>query len=309
MLPTEQAAAPPPIPVYPIEEGYRPGRMPTFGDLPPPGSFAALPLPDAPLTDLLRGSEAGLLPVIAPDGRRPWRTYARPFTGDPTLPRIAIVVTGLGMQRDPTEAAINQLPPDVTLAFNPYAETLSVWMGRARQSGHETLLELPVEPEGFPADDPGPLAVLSPLSELENRRRLESTLARGGGYVGVIPAEVGPVTNTPRVLRMVLENLKARGLLYVHLGAPAAVNGNEDVAPPANIVSTVIDDPPYQSAIKARFNHLEDIATAQGFAIGAIRATPVSLYRLSRWLNTLETKGFALAPVSAVMLTEGGDGV
>jgi hypothetical protein len=34
-----------------------------------------------------------------------------------------------------------------------------------------------------------------------------------------------------------------------------------------------------------------------------IRATPVALYRLSRWLDTLGTKGLALAPVSAVMIT------
>jgi polysaccharide deacetylase 2 family uncharacterized protein YibQ len=293
----------PATPDFPVEDGFRPGRTPAYTDLPAPGSLGGTPLPDAPLTDLLRSTESGLLPVIAEDGRMAWRTYARPFTGDPTKPRVAIIVTGLGMIDPATEAAISQTPPDVTLAFSPYASNLALWMGRARQAGHETVLELPTEPLGFPAVDPGPLAVLSIIAELENRKRLDTVLGRAGGYVGVLATAEGRFTDTPQTMRPLLQSLKTRGLLYVHRGDTAAVNANNDVAPPVNRVAVELDQDAFQRAIDSRLAYLEEEARSQGYAVGVIRATPVALYRLSRWLDTLGTKGLALAPVSAVMIT------
>ncbi|WP_307849267.1 divergent polysaccharide deacetylase family protein [Rhodospirillum rubrum] len=303
LLPTEVAVALPRSPSLPLEEGFRPGRTPSYNDLPAPGTFPAPSLGDAPSSDLLRSSEHGLLPVIAADGRMPWRTYARPFTGDATRPRVAIIVTGLGMREAATQAAITRLPPDVTLAFDPYAPTLPAWMGKARQSGHETLLELPVEPTRYPSIDPGPLALLSGLSEIENRSRLETVLGRSGGYVGVLATAAGRFTDTPASLRGLLDALKSRGLLYVHRGSPTAVNVNGDAAPPVNIVTAQIDDTPNQRAIDARFEYLGQVARAQGYAIGVIGASPVALYRLNRWLGALEGEGLVLAPASAVMVT------
>ncbi|WP_051013866.1 divergent polysaccharide deacetylase family protein [Pararhodospirillum photometricum] len=233
----------------------------------------------------------------------PWRTYARPFTGNASAPRIALIVTGLGMRTSATQAAIAQMPPDVTLAFSPYASNLPMWMGRARQMGHETLLEVPTEPVGFPTMDPGALGLITAVSELENRKRLESALASAGGYVGVLATHAGRYTDTPTALRPLLESLKARGLLYVHRGAPRAVNANADVAPPVNIATTVLDNPAFQRAIDERLAGLEDTARAQGFAIGTLSASPLALYRATRWLAGLDARGFALAPVSALVLT------
>ncbi|MCF8478797.1 MAG: divergent polysaccharide deacetylase family protein [Rhodospirillum sp.] len=303
----QPVAAVPEAPPFPVEEGFRPGRIPRYSDLPAPGSQGGTPLSDAPLTDLMRASDSGLLPVIAEDGRMPWRTYARPFTGDPTLPRVAIIIDGLGLRDDATQAAIAQTPPDVTLSFSPYAENLAIWMGRAREAGHETLLDLPVEPLGFPSMDPGPLALLSIIAELENRKRLDAVLGRAGGYVGLIATAAGRFTETPASMRPLLQSLKTRGLLYVQRGDVVGVNANNDLAPPVNRVTVDLDQDPFQRAIDARLTYLEEEARTQGFAIGATGATPVALYRLTRWLETLGTKGLALAPVSAVMLTKERD--
>ena len=39
----------------------------------------------------------------------------------PAKPRIAIVISGLGISAKATAAALAKLPPQVTLAFAPYA--------------------------------------------------------------------------------------------------------------------------------------------------------------------------------------------
>ena len=83
-------------------------------------------------------SPVGLLPVISKDGRTPYQAYARPFQAN-GKPRVALVVGGLGLNASATKAAIERLPPEVTLSFVPYADNLQSWIDQARAQGHEVL--------------------------------------------------------------------------------------------------------------------------------------------------------------------------
>lgn len=78
------------------------------------------PLAKAPDPDLVEASAVGPLPITGTDGRQPWRFYARPFKGTKGRPRIAIVVSDLGLNGMATETAIRSLPGAVSLAFVPY---------------------------------------------------------------------------------------------------------------------------------------------------------------------------------------------
>ena len=93
---------------------------------------------------------------------------------------------GLGLSNAATEAAIQGLPGAVTLAFQPYSDGLQRWIGLARAAGHETLLNLPMEPQDYPQSDPGPQALFTSLSDEQNAQRLEWVLSRVTGYVGVV---------------------------------------------------------------------------------------------------------------------------
>ena len=82
---------------------------------------------------LIEQSDQGPLPRVGEDGRQPWQVYARPFDQNDARPRIAVIVTGLGLSAAATEAAIKLLPGAVTLAFDPYAPGLEAWIVMARQ--------------------------------------------------------------------------------------------------------------------------------------------------------------------------------
>ena len=69
---------------------------------------------------------------------------------------MALIVGGLGLNAVTTRAAIERLPPEVTLSFVPYADNLQSWIDQARAQGHEVMLEMPMEPTGYPDNDPGP---------------------------------------------------------------------------------------------------------------------------------------------------------
>lgn len=295
-------AEPAPIVVAPEPTGPRfpaaplvrdPGPAPTFEAL-PARAEAATPLAPAPDKMLFRQTPDGPLPIIALDGRQPWQVYAHPFQPREGWATLAVVVSGLGMQSEATEAAIQRLPPQVTLAFNPYATGLEKQIKAARDAGHEVLVALPTEPSGYPDRDPGPWGLLTSLDPEENISRLEKVLVRLPGHVGVL-AEEGPFTRSEAHLRPVLGALKDRGLMYVGGG------GGED-GPPHAAVTEIADREPFREAIDARLAFVADSAKKNGRALVVSSASPVALDRLVAFLARLPGQAIRLAPATAVAI-------
>lgn len=299
-----ETTAPPPAVIAPPGAGPAvaalPGQpVPRNPDQPP--SYAALParggeakpLAVAPVEALVRLGRHGPLPVIGRDGRQPWQAYARPFDDIQDRPRLAVLLTGLGLDKDATEAAIAKLPAEVTLAFSPYAGGLDKWIKKARDNGHEVMLMMPAEASGFPARDPGPWGLLSTAGAEENITRLEKVLARAVGYVGVWAPD-GPFVKSAQ-LQPVLAALKERGLLYIGDGA------KDEPKPPALAPLAAIDADAFRDAIDARLAQAAAATPQKGRVVVTAAARPVTLDRLIGFLAKLPDQGIALAPVSAVV--------
>ncbi len=301
-LPTTEVS--PPAPPEMAEPLIPPGgdtlAPPSFAQLPARAAKDVHPLPPGPLRELLRQERNGALPVVA-GGKASWKAYARPFAADPKLPRIAIVVTGLGLSRDATNAAIAKLPPDISLSFSPYAGGLDGWIRKARASGHEVLLDLPLEPPNFPLRDAGPLAVMAHHTSAEAIEHLDDVLAKGNSYVGVAAGLRSPVTASEQWVPL-LHDLKSRGLLFVGDGL---VGVAESDVPPAASVTLVADETPFRVAIDARLTRLVIDAKRDGSALAYVSARPVTFERLIAWAATLSEKGVVLAPASAVVRNAG----
>jgi polysaccharide deacetylase 2 family uncharacterized protein YibQ len=266
--------------------------------LPPGGGLAPAPDPA-----LIEHGRLGPLPVIGPDGREPWRVYARPFDDADERPRIAVVVIGLGWSAAATQTAIQQLPREVTLAFSPYSGNLGQWINLARAAGHETLLHLPMEPVNYPVHDPGPYALLTSLDSAENTDRLEWLLSRFTGYVGVTNHMGSRFTNSAGDLKPILESLKSRGLMFVDSRSSAtsvATKVARDVGLPRAHNNRFVDHEASRQAIDRRLAEIEEIARSTGFAVAIGSPYPVTMERLAAWLPKLERKGIAIAPITAV---------
>ena len=269
-----------------------------FGNIPrlEPGE----PLSGVPDPALI---ERDTLPKVGDDGLLPWQAYARPFDAQDDRPRIAIIITGMGLSRASTDAAIKRLPGPVTLAFDPYAEDLDGWVARARQAGHEVLVSLPMESDEFPLRDPGPYALLTSLDAAENMRRLEFVLGRLPGYVGVISVMGSRFRASEAHLRPVLEALKGRGLMFVDGGA---AKGNlapkiaTEIGLPRAMNNLQLDTVPSRAAIDQRLAELEGIVRKQAVAVAIAAPYPATLERLAAWAATLEAKNLTLAPISAL---------
>lgn len=301
----EQAAAPAPIVVRqepqtgPLQPLPRPvDKPPAYANLPVP-TAKPKPLPPAPADGMTRHSGFGPLPVIASDGRQSWQVYARPFESKETAkPRLAVIVTGLGLDREATDMAIERLPADVTLAFSPYAGALDTWVKKARDAGHEVLLALPVEESGYPARDPGPWGLTTSARPEDNADRLLKVLARTSGYVGVLATD-GPFVKS-RQLAPILAMLKERGLLYVGGGAES------EPRPPTVALAGWLDAELFRDAVESRQKALAAQVRAKGSQAVLTTPRPGSLESMLPWLASLTAEGVQLAPVSALVGPQGG---
>ncbi len=320
--PTKKSSAPivPPKVLRTNAVARAPGEpfMPKAGgEAPPAANFANLnspATPSAPLVDpqkaerFFRKMGNANLPIIAPDGATVAKAYARPFSNEEKRPRLAIVITDLGLSKEATEAAISKLPPEITLAFSPYADRLPEWIKKARAAGHEVMIGLPMEPENFPTRDPGPFGLLSFLAGEENIRRLDTVLGRGTGYVGLLASMGGKFLGETEALKTVFKSIKDRGLLFVDNGlAMRSVTGvvGKEMGLPFAIADVWLDDRAFRTSIDARLFKAEELAKANGKVLVISSPKPVSLERIMAWHATLEGKGVVLAPVSAVVHQEG----
>ncbi|MDX2028049.1 MAG: divergent polysaccharide deacetylase family protein [Alphaproteobacteria bacterium] len=258
----------------------------------------------APDPKVTEDTAEGTLPRIGADGRKPWQVYARPFNTSDRRPRIAIVVTDLGLSRVSTDAAIARLPASVTLAFDAQSPTVGAWSARARQDGHETLLMVPMEPFDYPRSDPGPNTLLTSLPNTDNLERLLWSLRQGSGYVGITTLSGSRFTTTPDKVETVLEAMRKRGLMVFDARvAPhsAVADMAKERQVPVAVSTAQIDQNLTPEAIDATLNQLEQTARLTGRAVGVTGSYPVVLDRLQGWLKQLPQHGIALAPISAMV--------
>ena len=232
-------------------------------------------------------------------------TYAAGFDPSSLRPRVGLLIAGIGMSEADSLAAIKDLPGGVTLAISPYAIDVSHLLDLARINQHEYLLSIPMEPQGYPANDPdGRHALMTSLTPSENLDHLRWALSRFTGYVGVTNA-LGQMrgermSGMPDQFDAVLEKIAVRGLLFVD------ARTGQPVLPYVwnRSVDMVIDHDPVDPAVlDRRLDALSKMALDKGSALGIVSVPrPLTLARVAAWTTTLAARGLALAPVSALML-------
>jgi polysaccharide deacetylase 2 family uncharacterized protein YibQ len=260
-----------------------------------PPKRPAQPLVAAPIAGLSQPGPNGPLPTIAPDGRVPAQAYARPFRPN-GKPRVALIVGGLGLNAVTTRAAIERLPAEVTLSFVPYADGLQGWIDLARAQGHEVMIEIPMEPSGYPNNDPGPQTLLASATPDDITARMTWLLGRATGYFAVTNYLGDRFVTSDNGMAAFLGFLRQHGVAFVDDGSARRRPGAWARAS----ADSIIDETQTPAAIVGRLNALEARAKATGAALGTGFSYPVTVEAAARWTAGLEARGLQLAPASAM---------
>jgi polysaccharide deacetylase 2 family uncharacterized protein YibQ len=260
---------------------------------PPPA-----PLPPEPV---LPAPAAPVVPPAAPVIALPaWQAFAVPVTAK--LPMIAVIIDDMGLDRR-RSARIVALTAPLTISFMTYADHLDDQAAAARARGHELMMHMPMQPisESF---DPGPDVLTDQLPAAELRRRIDHDLDRFQGYVGVNNHMGSRFTADAAGMRIVMEELHQRGLLFIDsltTGKSVGLATARQMDVPAAARDVFLDDVDDETAIVAQLAKAEAEARRTGSAIAIGHPHDNTIAALIRWLPGLAQRGVMLVPVSAVV--------
>lgn len=281
-----------------VTAGYRP-EAPVAVEPVAAGKILVMPAATAATAAAPRAVPAVPAPPAAPEPA--WLRNAV-VTAVPLgrLP-VAIVIDDMGVDRARSER-ITALSASLTLAFLPYARGLEDQIAAARRRGHEILVHMPMQPVG--REDPGPGALNITLDATEIRERLGVALDRAGPVVGINNHMGSRFTVDRDAMRPVLEELQARGLLFLDsrtAGGSVGVRLAQSMSVPYAARDVFLDNDPALAAVEARLAELEAVARRQGHAVAIGHPHDGTITALSAWIPTASARGLALVPVSAIV--------
>jgi polysaccharide deacetylase 2 family uncharacterized protein YibQ len=253
-----------------------------------------------------RPKPAPQIAAAAASEQQTWRRNAVPFRDLVSKPLIAIVIDDVGLDRPHSKRAW-ELPGPLTMSFLPYAKDLREQARAARAHGQELMLHLPMEPGGVA--DPGPNALRVSLSEAELKQRVTTALDSFDGYVGVNNHMGSRFTAYRPGMETVLRQFKARGLLFLDSRTTPSTVGDQvahELGVPSVARNVFLDDDMSLAAVRHKLAETEAVARRQGFAVAIGHPHEATIQALAEWLPGVAGKGFALAPLSAVLRKRNG---
>ena len=269
---------------------------------PPAASPQSAPPPDsAQELAMAHFPPPSALPV-PPKGAQPWQKFAVPAPPTGGKPMIAVIIDDMGVDRKRSERVM-RLPGPLTISLMSYANDPDEQAAEARAHGHELMMHVPMEPLAE-AMDAGPGVLKESLGAEEIRRQFIEDLGNFKGYVGINNHMGSRFTAYAPGMRIVMEELHRRGLLFIDslttehsVGLALA----QKAGVPTAGRNVFLDNLGDFAAVEGQLAKLEDVARKKGAAIAIGHPRDATIDALAAWLPTLQEKGFVLVPVTTVV--------
>lgn len=215
---------------------------------------------------------------------------------------VAIVIDDVGVDYKRSARAIN-LPPEVTLAFLPYAKRVKEQAATAEAKGHELMVHLPMEPLRMTVN-PGDNYLSVTHSDEELQTRIARNLDTFGGYKGVNNHMGSAFTRHAAGIDVLMDVLKERGVYFLDSKtAPDSVA--EKIARRKGVPTThrdvFLDHFETSEKVNAALAQLERTARSSGYAVAIGHPKDVTLTALESWLPTLAEKNIEVIPMSEMV--------
>ncbi|WP_025898986.1 divergent polysaccharide deacetylase family protein [Sneathiella glossodoripedis] len=257
----------------------------------------------APDTDRLASLPPAEIKRAFPEIReKTWQKYALSVTIKSGAPLISIVIDDVGLNSTRLNNLL-ALPKPLTLAFLPYADNLQQQSDLTRESGHEVMLHLPMEPTSS-GTDPGPDALLNDLNISEIRSRTIRNLERFTGYVGVNNHMGSKFTAYDAGMSVVMDEIASRGLLFLDSRTTSDSVGFQMARSrglPTGNRDVFIDNDINVQSILAQLEKAKALAQKNGVAIAIGHPYLETIEALSQWMPKAVEDGFQFVPVSAAL--------
>jgi hypothetical protein len=218
-------------------------------------------------------------------------------------PKMAIVIDDLGGENHISKELLHwNLPITFSiLPFTPHSKTLAL---EAHQRGKEVILHLPMEPHGYPKTKPGEGALLYEMDEEKLLRQLSKDIEAIPYIKGVSNHMGSRLMENPEKLRIILSELKRRGLFFLdNRTTPQTVGLQtaQSIGLRAMERSLFLDHSPSPEEIKEKLERLIQLSLATGKAIGIGHPHPSTLQSIKEIIPKIQEKGIDIVPLSSLM--------
>lgn len=217
--------------------------------------------------------------------------------------RLSIVMDDLG--RDVSTARrLLEIDMPVTFSVLPGTAHAAKVASLAHRGNREVLIHLPMEPQGFPAVNPGDDALLIRQSKKEMRRRLSVYLENVPYAVGGNNHMGSRFTENLEAMTNVLEFLQEQQLFFVDSrtsGQSVGFRLANEMGLPSAGRDVFLDNVQEVGAIRAQFQKLLALAKRNGQAMGICHPYPETLEALRLEAKDLQALEVTVVPVSNLL--------
>jgi len=232
------------------------------------------------------------VPPIAAPTPNPSPT-PRPRPAPDARGRLAILLDDAGQKLDLVQAAA-ALPKEIGFAILPFLPKSTETAEALHGAGHEIWLHLPMEPNNYPADNPGPGAIMMSMSTTELRAAVHAAIDNVPYAVGVNNHMGSKVTSNLKTMTWIMQELKARDLAFIDsrttsrtVAEVAAVS----LGVPANRRHVFLDNERRPAAIRRQLAEAVRRCRLEGEIIAIGHLDPVTIEVLAEELPGLAKRG------------------
>lgn len=217
--------------------------------------------------------------------------------------RLAILLDDAGQSLDLLPAA-RDLPDEVAVAVLPFLPHSADIAEAMHAAGHEIWLHLPMEPQGYPDNDPGPGAVFVGMSDSEIRSAVHAAVNNVPHAVGVNNHMGSRATADVRVMTWVMQELGARQLAFIDSRTTTATVAEQTartLGVPSGRRHVFLDNQRSAAAIRSQLAQAVEKCRLDGQAIAIGHLDPVTVEVLADELPGLARRGADLVRPTELM--------
>lgn len=214
---------------------------------------------------------------------------------------VVVIIDDMGLSHRSRD--VENLPGPLTLSYLPYADNLPEKTAYAKSKGHELMVHVPMEPINGNLDG-GPAVLKTGMNKDEFKKTLKDDLSQFTGFVGINNHMGSRLTQDDAAMRLVMAELKQRGVYFVDsktIGSSVGAEIAAETGIPYAERDVFLDHEMTPEFVSKALSQLENKARKNGYAIAIGHPHQVTIDALTAWLPTLKDKGLTLAPASAVV--------
>ena len=241
---------------------------------------------------------AAVQPTPVPT-RKPTAT-PRPQPAPGARGKLAILLDDAGQTDDLVPNAV-ALPVQVGVAVLPFLPRSAETANALNAAGHEVWLHLPMEPQNYPANNPGPGAVLVGMTTNELRTTVHSAINNVPHVVGVNNHMGSKATADLKTMTWIMQELSVRGMAFIDSRTTTRTVAEQAARAqgvPTNRRNVFLDNERKPEAIRRQLDEAVYRCRMDGEAIAIGHLDPVTVEVLAAELPGIAAKGADLVKPS-----------